>query len=217
MLLIEDVIDPAGADRVLDAIKTAPWTDGHAHTEEYKTQVKHNKELRGTPGSTIKMILDGLQKTIWKNEQFLLYAHPKVGVSLRFNKYETGGFYGPHADAPVMGNPPIRSDLSMTLFLSDPADYDGGELVIEGVKYKGPKGSVLVYPSYYVHEVLPVTRGERIAAVAWIQSTIRDESMRKLMSRFYKMGTDIKNREGFSDLYTECASLYSNLMRLNVE
>lgn len=211
MLLIENVIPEARVDEIVAFLSTAKWEDGHATTEDYKTQVKHNKELRGLP------VLKELQQTIWKNEKFLLYAHPKSGVSLRFNKYETGGFYGKHADAPVMGNPPIRSDLSLTLFLSDPKDYDGGELVIEGEHYKGPKGSVLVYPSYFVHEVLPVTRGERIAAVAWVQSMIRDESMRKLMSRFYLMGKEIQSKEGFSDLYAECASIYSNLMRLTVE
>lgn len=216
MLLIESVIPSEYVDEILTTLtQRRDWSDGHAHTEEYRTQVKQNKELRAQQGLTNE--LNKLQQMIWSNHQFKLYAHPKVGAALRFNKYELGGFYGPHADAPLMGNPPIRSDLSLTLFLSDPSDYEGGELVIEGVKYKGPKGSILVYPSYYVHEVLPVTKGTRIAAVAWIQSFIRDESMRKLISRFYELGTAIQEREGLSDLYTECASIYSNLMRLTVE
>jgi len=114
-----------------------------------------------------------------------------------------------------MNNPPIRSDLSMTLWLTD--DYEGGELVVNGEKFKGKPGDIIVYPSYSVHEVLSVTKGERICAVMWIQSMIREQDKRALMTRFYQYGQRLKDKESLSPDYIEITSLYNNLLRLWAE
>jgi PKHD-type hydroxylase len=103
-----------------------------------------------------------------------------------FNRYDPGMTYGRHVDNPLMGAGRLRTDLSVTVFLSDLDSYDGGELCIESDldvrRVRLPAGDAVIYPSGLVHWVEPVTRGVRIAAIAWIQSVIRDHAMRQVVA-----------------------------------
>ena len=105
---------------------------------------------------------------------------------IRFSRYEPGMLYGNHVDNAIMGKSDRwRSDVSFTIFLSDPADYDGGELVIESTlgaqAVKVASGAALVYPSSTVHRVAEVTRGQRLAAIGWVQSQVRDPAQREIL------------------------------------
>lgn len=215
-MIIRDVISRPDIDRVLDVLSTMTWKEGQARDATYQREVKCNQELRKSDDIRLAAILEDFQKTIWRNLTFSTFAFPYKAAALRLNRCTDGGFYGPHADASVMGVPPIRSDLSMTLFLTD--GYEGGELHVEGVGViKGNPGDIVVYPSYYVHEVTPVTKGERICAVMWIQSMIRDQQKRELLTRFHQHGVRLKEKESLSPDYIEITSLYNNLLRMWAE
>src|SRR5699024_4723608 len=112
-----------------------------------------------------------------------------------FNRYRGGGNYGMHIDGSVMRTPTgeqLRSDISCTLFLNDPDDYDGGELIVSDTygehEVKLPAGDLILYPSSSLHRVEPVTRGERLGSFFWIQSMLRDDSQRRLL---FEMDTAI--------------------------
>src|SRR5579864_4130315 len=131
------------------------------------------------------MILDRLGR----NQQFMSAALPLKIVPPLFNRYRGGQGYGNHVDGgvrPVAGSAMrVRTDLSATLFLSDPADYDGGELLVEDTfgarNIKLAAGDMVLYPGTSVHQVRPVTRGQRIAAFFWIQSMVRGNEQRALL------------------------------------
>lgn len=213
---LKGVISRADIDRALDVLSTLKWTKGRTHNQEYGEKVKCNEELRASDDIRLKVILEDFQKKIWRNTEFSTKSFAYKAAALRFNKCSDGGFYGPHADASIMNVPPIRSDLSMTLFLSE--GYEGGELIIDGVgSFKGEPGDIVLYPSYYVHQVTPVTAGQRICAVMWIQSMIREESKRDLLTRFYNLGVRMKEIDGLGPDYTETTSIYNNLLRMWAE
>jgi PKHD-type hydroxylase len=140
-----------------------------------------------------------------------------------FNRYGQGMAYGPHVDnairyAPVTGGR-FRTDLSATLFLSDPADYDGGELIIEGdagaTRVKLPAGDLILYPAASVHQVSEVTRGERLAAVFWVQSMVADPTRRQLLYDLDLAAGQV--RSGLGDDHPTAVAvvgIYHRLMRL---
>ena len=208
--LIRGVLPPERCDEVVEFIKKYDWTDGVAHDKDYCAKVKRNRELRGED-PRVKSLLKDLQTHIWKDESFNSTVFPLKATTLRFNRYSEGECYASHADAALMGVPPIRSDFSLTLFLTD--DYDGGDLKFAEHTIKGMRGDLVVYPSHYIHEVTPVTKGERICAIAWVQSLIRESLSRETMTRFYQLGLEMKERDHLSDLYTEAVSIYNNFLR----
>src|SRR5262249_6857837 len=118
--------------------------------------------------------------------RFRQYALPKIVVPPVFNRYETGMDYGAHVDAPTTrGGEQLRVDVSLTLFLSDPSTYEGGELVIEtlsgGIGIKGAAGDAVAYPSTTLHRVAPVKSGVRLAAITWVRSLVRDAGQREIL------------------------------------
>jgi len=218
-MIIEQAVPQPEIDRALESLSALQWKMGVAQSDEYSREIKRNQELRRNddhrnPNDPLHLrhILTGLEKNIFSNLRFSQSVYPLKGAALRFNRCTNGGFYGPHADSSLMNRPPIRSDVSVTLWLTD--DYEGGELCIHGMgEFKGKPGDIVVYPSHYVHEVKPVTRGERICAVMWVQSMIREESQRELLRRFYELGVRTKEKENLSPDYIEMVSLYNNLLR----
>lgn len=129
--------------------------------------------------------------------EFSVFALPKT-YRILFNRYDAGMYYKTHVDQPLMGlgTPGLmRTDLSFTVFLSDPAEYDGGEFRLETPygeqRLKEPAGTLICYPSDMLHEVLPVTRGSRQAAIGWIQSLVPDPRHRELFRLFDSLGGDV--------------------------
>jgi len=164
------------------------------------------------------VILDALDK----NQTFIAAALPLKVVPPLFNRYAGGQSYGGHIDGavrPVAGTPHrVRTDLSATLFLSEPADYDGGELVIAdtlGERHlKLPAGDMVLYPGTSVHRVEPVTRGARLAAFFWVQSMVREDAKRDLLFELdralQELGHDGADRRGGVRLM----GVYHNLVRM---
>lgn len=220
--ILDDILSQEEVTEITSLLSLSEFKEGFSSNPEYKQQVKKNLELRRTDSGQAKLTLDMIQNRLNGHKQFNVTALPLRNTALRFNCYKDSGTYGDHADAAIMGTPPIRSDLSITIFLSNPEDYEGGELTIKGndgimVDYKLKSGSAIIYPSYFVHRVNSVTSGTRYAAIGWIQSLIRDENKRALISRFNTFADSIKEKEGATSTYVEATSLYNNLLRLWVE
>ncbi|MEQ8396739.1 Fe2+-dependent dioxygenase [Thalassobaculum sp.] len=161
--------------------------DGSATAGPVARQVKRNLEVSGEDPA-IKRIGDRVTAALTGSRAFREFAMPhKIRMPI-VSVYEPGMEYGNHVDAPIMGDGPIhatRTDLSVTVFLSDLASYDGGGLVLETAT--GPRhvrleaGGAVVYPTHYIHRVEPVTRGTRLAVITWMQSRVRDHEERQIL------------------------------------
>jgi PKHD-type hydroxylase len=199
----------------------AAWADGKATAGYLSSGVKDNAQLpEGDPVARRwgKLILDVLDA----NQLFISAALPLKVVPPLFNRYTGGQSYGGHIDGavrPVFGTPHrVRTDLSSTLFLSTPEEYDGGELVIEDgsqpQRVKLPAGDMVLYSGCSVHRVEPVTRGVRLAAFFWVQSMVRVDARRDVLfaidNALQKLGRDVPGHPSL----VEIAGAYHNLLRL---
>ena len=143
---------------------------------------------------------------------------PHIGKLPQFNKYTKGGAYHNHSDSAFIGRPEIRTDLSITVFLNDPAEHHGGELTLtypsgEVHRIKEDKGTMVCYPFGVMHCVTPVTRGARLAAVTWFQSHARSAKRRDLLATLV-LYNKIREEEGLSEKYTELVGIHNNLLRM---
>lgn len=188
LLTISGVLDRAQATAMRQRLEASDWVDGNATSGHQSALAKRNRQLDEDDPAARELggqVLDALAR----NAPFVAAALPLKVYPPLFNRYDEGGDrFGPHVDGSIRirrgSDFRIRSDLSATLFLSDPADYDGGELAVEGQApiRLGP-GDMLLYPATTVHEVLPVTRGTRFASFFWIQSMVRDAGQRDLLQQ----------------------------------
>lgn len=212
------------AEEELTAIRRhlsdAAWSDGRITAGYQSAHVKANLQLRESDPVSREashMVLRALER----NELFVSAALPRHVYPPLFNRYETGMSFGAHIDnaiRPVPGSPRrVRTDISATLFLTPPEDYDGGELVIEDTygthSTKLAAGDMVVYPATSVHRVLPVTRGSRTAAFFWIQSIVRDDSARSLL---FELDTAIRTlgaQAADRDSLVRLTACYHNLIR----
>jgi PKHD-type hydroxylase len=216
--------DVADFRRIMDA---SAWEDGRSTAGAQSALVKRNEQL--PPDSEIARKLGNrIVSALTANPRFLSAAIPLHIFPPLFNRYAAsdGHHFGLHVDNAVRGDRltglRIRTDLSVTLFLSEPEEYDGGELVIEDTygshEIKLPAGDLVLYPASSLHLVTPVTRGVRVASFFWLQSMIRDTHARSLI---YDLDTAIQalvERLGRDDPETvKLTSIYHNLIREWVE
>lgn len=178
---IADVISKAELDEARTILARATFVDGKSTAGWAVRDVKNNAQARIS--ADLEALKTRLAARIEQNGVFALAARPKRLLSLMFAKYGPGQSYGTHVDNAIMEG--TRTDVSFTLFLSDPAAYDGGELIIEHAggedAVKLPAGSLFAYPATTLHRVAEVTRGERLVLVGWVRSLIRDGSRRELL------------------------------------
>lgn len=188
LIVIEDVLTPDEVRSFRNALLGAAWIDGAQSAGTRSIAVKQNLQVdRACPvGRDIgNRVLSRLGRT----PMFVAASLAEKIWPPMFNLYKDGGHYGTHVDSAIMRHPDldltIRSDLSATIFLSGPDEYDGGELVIEGgfggQSVKLNAGAMVLYPSSSLHQVAPVTRGERLCAVTWMQSAVADEAARSML------------------------------------
>ena len=185
MMTFEGILSAEELAVIREFLAGAPFVDGKYSAAASVAASKINLQLQpGSEGEELvgRVVIDALLR----NEVFRTWAKPLHLTPPIFARYQPGMRYGAHVDSPVLGGGrPLRSDLSVTLFLSDSADYDGGELAIEfpgGMRQvKLPAGSAFVYSTRAVHQVCEVTRGERMVAVLWVQSMIRDPHIRQTL------------------------------------
>jgi PKHD-type hydroxylase len=186
ILTFAEVISADEQQAILAQIAAADFVDGRQTAGPLLAASKHNEQIR-RDGAQLEHISAMLLQALRRNERFLSAVYPKQLHSLLVSRYREGMHYGPHVDRALMGDAMLwRTDLSLTLFLNEPNEYDGGELALESgsgtVKVKLPARALVCYPTGQTHQVLPVTRGERLVVVAWIQSHVRDAGAREALS-----------------------------------
>lgn len=172
----------AACNKAFDSIE---WVDGRGTAGPQAASVKQNLQLPDGPAARElgDMVLDALSRS----PLFISAAMPLRVLPPMFNKYGAGQFFGSHIDGAIRQAPGgrLRTDLSMTVFLAEPGDYDGGDLVVEDYygaqSVKLAAGDAVLYPSTSVHHVTPVTRGHRVASFFWVQSMIRDDGARRTL------------------------------------
>lgn len=173
--------------RVAAALADAPFGDGRSTAHGAARDSKRNLQL--DPAHPVAREQGAaLVAALNRSEAFMSSALPHTILPLTFARYDVGMTYGDHLDLPVVGTAsgPLRTDLSLTVFLSPPDSYDGGELVLPGDdgprRIKGDAGDAFLYPSHTLHRVEPVTRGHRLVAITWIQSLVRDGEARAILA-----------------------------------
>ena len=215
-LELPDVLSSPEMDRLRAIAANARFVEGRLSNPHSK--VKNNLQIdHADPAyaESSKLMALALQRS----EPFRDFAFPRVVAPPMLARYTHGMNYGVHSDAPTMmvASGPLRSDLSCTLFLNDPASFEGGELVIQlgarVVSFKGAAGSAVVYPSNTLHEVRPVTSGERLVGLTFIESAIRYPAKRDIL---YQLN-EVAALEGFNMSWenrTRLQHARNNLMRL---
>lgn len=180
---LSNVLSPAELAHVRELIGQVGFADGRATNPD--STVKRNLQAPQTDAANAR-IAEIARDALARHPDVRTLALPKQMARTTVVRYEPGMTYGWHVDeALFQSNPPMRSDISCTIFLNDPSEYDGGELTMQfgeqELAYKLGAGSALIYPSTTIHQVAPVTRGVRIAAITWLQSWVADAQRRELL------------------------------------
>jgi PKHD-type hydroxylase len=221
MIEIPGVLDAAAVARLRDVIDAGEWVDGNATSGPQAALAKRNDQIvEDTPAHRDggAMVLDALGRS----PLFIAAALPAKIFPPLFNRYARGQGFGTHIDNAIRMKRGtdfrIRSDLSATLFLSDPESYDGGELVVEGVfgvqAVKLPAGHMILYPASSLHHVEPVTRGVRVASFLWLQSMVRDGEARRHLFELDQSVQTLAAERGQGDATViRLTGLYHNLLR----
>lgn len=181
-LIIPEVLSPEEVEEARGVISRSDFADGRETAGWHARLVKKNEQARrGSP--EMEALKRRLSTKLMENALFRSFVRPKALTPLIVSRYREGMNYGSHVDDAIMGG--MRTDVSFTLFLSDETTYDGGALVIETTAGEDdvrlPAGSLVAYPSTTLHRVEPVTRGERLAAVGWARSFVRDPAAREIL------------------------------------
>lgn len=200
MILVINALDDADHLAALrERIDLLEWRDGRATAGATAREVKRNLQA-AMDTSAGRRMQDELLPLIAENAVAKAAAQPRRISPLMISKTGVGGQYGAHVDNPLMGKGAarLRTDISFTLFLTPPGEYDGGELVIHAAgmnqEIKGNAGDLVLYPSTSIHEVRPVTRGERIVCVGWIESLIADQGRREMLFELENLRTSLRQK-----------------------
>ena len=222
LLKIPQILDAAGVARARELLAAAPWADGRMTAGRQAAQVKNNQQLQ--PGSEEHRELQALVlQALEKHPLFFSATLPKRVLPPLFNRYAgASNAYGSHVDQAVRylpgGVQRVRTDISSTLFLNEPADYEGGELVIEHAfgeqRVKLAAGDLVVYPGTSVHRVEPVTRGERLASFFWIESMVRADEQRRLLYEMDMSLMRLRGELGETPELVQLTGTYHNLLRM---
>jgi PKHD-type hydroxylase len=221
LIAIPDILT---ADEVADfraIMATAEWIDGNATSGPQSALAKANLQLP-EDGPAARELSQRVLSALSRAPGFIAAALPAKVFPPLFNRYRPGESFGTHVDNAIRSKPGtdfrIRTDLSATLFLAAPDEYDGGELVIEGQfgeqRVKLPAGHMVLYPSSSLHRVTPVTRGERIASFMWMQSMVQDDAARRSLYELDVSIQKLATRLGLGDPeVVALTGIYHNLLR----
>ncbi len=223
LIHVPAVLTPDQIATVRATLDAGRWIDGRGSAGHMAAAAKDNQEADLTDPS-VRAQSDLILRALSSHARFGAAALPARICPPSFNRYTGGQNYGTHNDAALLCFPDaaaprwVRTDLAVTLFLSAPGDYDGGELVIEDtfgpVRVKLPAGDMVVYPASSQHRVEPVTRGARVASFIWLQSLVRDDSHRRLLHELDTTIMRLNQAMPDSKDVAQLLGLYHNLLRM---
>jgi PKHD-type hydroxylase len=215
ILTIDDLVGPEARAALQPAIAAAGFVEGRLTAGPYAAPAKRNLQI-DLGDARYRAIHHRLAETMFHHPRFARAVRPRRFAAMRIARYDEGMEYGTHFDDPVIGA--VRTDISFTIFLTDPASYEGGELVIEtGLgehAFKLPAGAAVVYPAGALHRVAPVTRGSRLVAAGWVQSLVRDPAQREILYDLDIAAQSLFEREGPTAEFMALTKSSANLMRM---
>lgn len=201
-------------------VEKATFVDGKITASLAAKNVKNNLQVDATHDTASK-VQTILSKALGESPLFQAAAMPQKLYPSIISKYSPSRYYGWHVDSPIMGDPAIRTDLAMTIFLSDPASYTGGELMLQTnagvVSFKPSKGDAVLYPCQYLHCVNEVKSGERLAIVTWIQSKVKSPERRQILFDLGQVHALLNERDMNAPETILLMQSYSNLFRVWAE
>jgi PKHD-type hydroxylase len=221
LICVPDILSKAEVTEFRAVMAAAVWEDGRSTAGAQSAEVKKNEQLPPN-GETSRKLGERVVKALAASPLFIAAAVPLHIFPPLFNRYGPGQHFGVHVDNAVRGDhltgTRIRTDLSVTLFLSEPDEYDGGELIVEDYygshEVKLPAGHLVLYPATSLHTVTPITRGVRVASFFWLQSMIRDGHARSLIFDLDNAIQGLVPRLGRNDPeLVKLTGIYHNLIR----
>lgn len=221
LLVIPDVLPAPQVAAFRARLDAASWVDGNVTSGHQSAQAKYNEQLPET-GADARELGGQVVEALQRSPLFFSAALPKQVFPPLFNRYREGMTFGSHVDGAIRTHAPtglrIRTDLSATLFLSRPDEYDGGELLIEdtyGVqRVKLEAGSLVLYPATSLHRVEPITRGTRVASFFWIQSMVRGDAERSTLFDLDMAIVRLTQEAPGSAALVSLTGVYHNLLRM---
>lgn len=219
ILCIADVLDAAGVADLRSTIAGGVFVDGVLTSGWASRLVKNNEQLGAGPA--LESAQQKVIAALAANPVFSAAVLPRRFAPPLFARYVPGMSFGTHMDNPLMGPDHMRADVSVTIFLAEPGDYDGGELVMETTggeaAYKLAAGSAVTYPTTMLHRVEPVTRGTREVAVTWAQSLVRRADQREILFDLERTARAVFERDGKSETFDLINKSTANLRRMWVD
>ncbi|MQU61821.1 Fe2+-dependent dioxygenase [Pseudomonas sp. FSL R10-1350] len=220
LIEIADVFTADEVDEMRTRLLAEPWVDGKVTAGQRSARDKFNRQLNEESALGV-LFGQRILTRLSENALFMSAALPKRIYPPLFNRYSGGEAFGFHIDNAIRGikgvRERVRTDLSATLFLTDPQTYDGGELVIRDTfgerSVKLPAGHLVLYPGTSVHKVNPVTRGERVAAFFWIESLVREDSQRSLLLDMDVAIQRLNAQQADDESLLQLSGVYHNLLR----
>lgn len=220
LLTIPEVFTADQVGQIRQRLDSAEWVDGRVTAGHQSSLAKDNMQIpEGNP--VAKEVGELILQTLGQNLLFISAALPMKVFPPLFNRYSGGQSFGTHVDNAIRHvkgtSHRVRSDLSATLFFSNPDEYDGGELIVEDTygihSVKLPAGQMVLYPSSSLHNVRPVTRGARVSSFFWIQSMVRDDGARTLLFDLDNVTQNVSAGDPNSAQAVKLTGIYHNLLR----
>lgn len=216
--IIRGLLSPAQVREIVQRMRASSFADGKRTAGPLGQTLKDNDEL--TPGSPAhRELAQKVLGILKENEDYNVAAIPRRALPPIFARYGPGAFYGAHVDTALMGPfPSMRSDLSMTIFLSEPDSYEDGALVLETPlgeqRFKLPPGDAILYPTHFVHRVERITRGERLAVITWVESLVRDPAQREIIGDLVDLMDWAVGQDPAPEVVTKLEKTRLNLLRM---
>lgn len=220
LLHIPEVLTPDEVAYARQLLLQAQWQDGRSTAGHQALDVKHNLQLP-PQGDTARELAAMVARALARNPLYQSAALPRKLMTPMFNCYQGGMTYGNHVDNAIRHDPLsgdyVRTDVSSTLFFSNPDEYEGGELIIEDTygshAVKLAAGDLILYPSTSLHRVEPVTAGARLASFMWCQSMVRDDKQRAMLFDMDMAIISLRQKVGDSEEVVSLTAVYHNLLR----
>ena len=215
---IDNFLTPAQVAEWVSRIEPLPWEDGAATAVGSKNR-KSNEQLTLTNEAAIPA-LHQASKYVMQHPRIKSWCEPRRISSIMFSRYGEGAFYGSHSDAGIFRffPYPVRADISFTIFLNEPSQYEGGELVLESplgeTRLKSPAGTMVMYDTGIKHRIEEVLSGSRLVTVGWIESLIRDPDTRELLRDLRKVIGLVNNRGDDSEEVVTLRRIYAQILRM---